>query len=150
MAYRSELTGWTRSWQNFSPKADSRIRRPPKRSLIGWKKIIIIFRHQPDGSIKASFLRSIGSLLKTKKVKPNRDEEVKMEREKKVNDFVSRFKELSKEEQKEVMKELIPEFCQTAMGDQSFIQEMMPRCMEMMKGTDFPMKEMMSKMMGRV
>lgn len=73
-----------------------------------------------------------------------------MNQGKKVNDFLSSFKNLSKDEQKEVMKELIPEFCQTAMGDQSFIQEMMPRCMEMMKGMDFPMKEMMSKMMGRV
>jgi len=73
-----------------------------------------------------------------------------MERENKVNDFVSRFKELSQEEQKKVMKELMPEFCQTAMEDESFVQEMMPRCMEMMKGTDFPMKEMMSKMMGKV
>ncbi len=70
-----------------------------------------------------------------------------MNQEKKINDFVNRFKELSKEEQKEVMKKLIPEFCQTAMRDKSFIQEMMPTCMEMMKGMDFPMKEMMSKMM---
>jgi len=68
----------------------------------------------------------------------------------KVNDFVSSFKILSKDEQIEVMKKIIPEFCQTAMGDQSFIQEMMPRCMEMMKEMDFPMKEMMSKMMGKV
>jgi hypothetical protein len=68
----------------------------------------------------------------------------------KVNDFVSSFQKLSKDEQKEVMKKLIPEFCQTAMKDKSFIQEMMPNCMEMMKGMDFPMKEMMSKMMGKV
>jgi hypothetical protein len=73
-----------------------------------------------------------------------------MNQGKKVNDFVSNFKSLSKNEQKEVMKKLIPEFCQTAMGDKSFVQEMMPRCMEMMKGMDFSMKEMMSKMMGRV
>ena len=73
-----------------------------------------------------------------------------MSQVKKVNDFVSSFKNLSKDEQKEVMKKLIPEFCQTAMGDKSFVQEMMPRCMEMMKGMDFSMKEMMPKMMGRV
>ncbi len=60
------------------------------------------------------------------------------------------FRSLSKDEQKEVMKKLIPEFCKTAMEDKSFIQEMMPTCMEMMKGMDFPMKEMMSKMMGKV
>lgn len=66
----------------------------------------------------------------------------------KVNDFVSSFKKLSKNEQKEVMKKIIPEFCQIAMGDQSFVQEMMPHCMDMMKGMDFPMKEMMSRMMG--
>jgi len=69
--------------------------------------------------------------------------------EKKVNDFVSSFKSLSRDEQKEVMKKLIPQFCEIAMQDKSFIQEMMPQCMEMMKGMDFPMKEMMSKMMGK-
>ena len=65
-----------------------------------------------------------------------------------MNDFVSNFKSLPRDEQKEVMKKLIPEFCQIAMQDKSFVQEMMPHCMEMMKGMDFPMKEMMSKMMG--
>ena len=73
-----------------------------------------------------------------------------MNQGKKVNDFVSSFRNLSKDEQKEVMKKLIPEFCQTAMEDESFVQEMMPNCMEMMKGMDFPMKEMMSRMMGKV
>ena len=73
-----------------------------------------------------------------------------MNQEKKVDDFVSRFQNLSKDEQKEVMKKLIPEFCKIAMEDKSFVQEMMPNCMEMMKGMDFPMKEMMSKMMGKV
>lgn len=67
----------------------------------------------------------------------------------KVNEFVESFKKLSQNEQKEVMKKLIPEFCQVAMGDRSFMQEMMPRCMEMMRGMDFPMKEMMAKMMGK-
>lgn len=71
-----------------------------------------------------------------------------MNQEEKSNDFVSRFKGLSREEQKEVMKKLIPEFCQIAVGDRSLMQEMMPRCMEMMRGMDFPMAEMMSKMMG--
>lgn len=71
-----------------------------------------------------------------------------MSQEEKVNDFVSSFKSLSKDEQKEVMRKLIPEFCQAAMKDKSFMQEMMPQCMEMMKGMDFPMREMMSKMMG--
>ncbi|PIV21863.1 MAG: hypothetical protein COZ69_01300 [Deltaproteobacteria bacterium CG_4_8_14_3_um_filter_45_9] len=68
----------------------------------------------------------------------------------KVDDFVSSFQNLSKDEQKEVMKKLIPEFCKTAMEDKSFVQEMMHNCMETMKGMDFPMKEMMSKMMGKV
>jgi hypothetical protein len=71
-----------------------------------------------------------------------------MEQSSKVNDFVARFKELSKEDQKEVMEKIIPEFCRTAMGDKSFFQEMMPQCLEMMKGMEFPMKEMMSKRMG--
>ena len=73
-----------------------------------------------------------------------------MNQEKKVNDFVGNFKSLSRDEQKEVVKKLIPEFCQIAMQDKSFMQEMMPQCMEMMKGMDSPMKEMMSKMMGKV
>ena len=73
-----------------------------------------------------------------------------MSQGRKVNDFVSSFQNLSKDEQKELMKKLIPEFCQTAMKDKSFVQEMMPNCMEMMKGMDFHMKEMMSKMMGKV
>ena len=71
-----------------------------------------------------------------------------MSQEKKVNDFVNSFKSLSRDEQKETMKKLIPELCQIAMKDKSFMQEMMPRCMEMVKGMDFPMKETMSKMMG--
>jgi hypothetical protein len=49
-----------------------------------------------------------------------------MNREKKVNDFVSSFRSLSKDEQKEVMKKLIPEFCRIATKDKSFMQEMMP------------------------
>ena len=73
-----------------------------------------------------------------------------MNQEKKVNGLVSSFKNLSKDEQKEVLKKLIPEFCQIAMEDKSPFQEMMPYCMEMMKGMDFPIKEMMSKMMGKV
>lgn len=45
------------------------------------------------------------------------------------------------------MKQIMPEFCQLAMKDKSFIDEMMPQCMDMMKNMNFPMKEMMSKMM---
>jgi len=67
-----------------------------------------------------------------------------------VDDFVSGFENLSKEEQKEVIKKLAPKFCQIAIKDKTIIQEMMPKCMEMMKGMDFPMKEMMSKIMGKV
>jgi len=67
-----------------------------------------------------------------------------------VNDFVSGFENLSEDEQKEVIKKLMPKFCQIVMEDKAIIQEMMPKCMEMMKGMDFPMKEMMTKMMGKV
>ena len=49
-----------------------------------------------------------------------------------VDDFVRSFKNLSEDEKKEAMKRVIPEFCQTAMEDKEFIQEMMPKCMEMM------------------
>lgn len=65
------------------------------------------------------------------------------------DDFISSFKNLSKDQQKEVIKKLMPKFCEILMKDKNIIQEMMPRCMEMMKGMDFPMKEMMSKMMGK-
>ncbi|NWF93108.1 MAG: hypothetical protein HXY46_09330 [Syntrophaceae bacterium] len=53
---------------------------------------------------------------------------------KKVKDFVDSFKNLSMDERKEGMKKLIPEFCQIAMENKSFIQEMMPQCIGMMKG----------------
>jgi len=68
----------------------------------------------------------------------------------KADDFISGFENLSKDEQKEVIKKLVPKFCEIAMKDKIVIQEMMLRCMEMMRGADFPMKEMMSKMMGKV
>lgn len=67
----------------------------------------------------------------------------------KADDFISGFENLSKDEQKEVIKKLMPKFCEILTKDKNIIQEMMPRCMEMMKGMDFPMKEMMSKMMGK-
>lgn len=67
----------------------------------------------------------------------------------KVNDFISGFENLSQEEQKEIIKKLMPKFCEIAMKDKTVIQQMMPECLEMMKGADFPMKEMMSNMMGK-
>lgn len=67
----------------------------------------------------------------------------------KADDFISGFENLSKDEQKEVIKKLMPKFCRVVMKDKTIIQEMMPECMEMMKEVDFPMKEMMSKMMGK-
>lgn len=72
-----------------------------------------------------------------------------MSEKKKAEDFIRGFENLSKDEQKEVIKKLMPKFCEIAMKDKAVIQEMMPECMEMMKGADFPMKEMMSKMMGK-
>ena len=66
-----------------------------------------------------------------------------------VDNFVRSFKNLSEDEKKEAMKRVIPEFCKAAMEDKEFIQEMMPKCMEMMSGMNFPMKEMMSRMMGK-
>ncbi|MCM8830963.1 MAG: hypothetical protein NC918_02065 [Candidatus Omnitrophica bacterium] len=66
-----------------------------------------------------------------------------------VEDFVSSFENLSKDSQKELVKKLMPKFCEILMGDKSIIQEIMPDCMGMMKGMNFPMKEMMSKMMGK-
>jgi hypothetical protein len=65
------------------------------------------------------------------------------------DDFISGFENLSKDEQKEIIKKLMPKFCEIAMKDKTVNQEMMPECLEMMKGADFPIKEMMSKMMGK-
>jgi len=73
MGYRSELMVWMRLWQNFALKADRRIRRLAKKSSIGWRKIIIISRPPPDGSTKASFLRSIGIIFPTEKIKPHKE-----------------------------------------------------------------------------
>jgi len=67
----------------------------------------------------------------------------------KADDFISGFENLSQEEQKEIIKKLMQKFCEIAMKDKTVIQQMMPECLEMMKGADFPMKEMMSKMMGQ-
>jgi len=61
---------WTRLWQNLTLKADRRIRRPPKKSSIGWRKIIIISRPLPDGSTKVSSLRSTGTILRAGKIRP--------------------------------------------------------------------------------
>ncbi len=66
-----------------------------------------------------------------------------------VEDFVSSFENLSKDTQKEVVKKLMPKFCQILMEDKSIIQEIIPDCMDIMKEMNFPMKEMMSKMMGK-
>jgi len=70
-----------------------------------------------------------------------------MSKTKRVDDFIRSFENLSEDEKKEAMKRIMSEFCETAMKDKEFIQEMMPKCMEMMKGMNFPLKEMMSKMM---
>jgi len=67
----------------------------------------------------------------------------------KADDFISGFENLFKDEQKEIIKKLMPKFCEIAMKDKTVIQEMMPECLEMMKGADFPMEEMMSNMMGK-
>ena len=72
-----------------------------------------------------------------------------MTQSRRVDDFVKRFKNLSEDEKKEFIKQVVPEFCQIAMGDEKFFKEMMPKCMDMMSGMRFPMQEMMSKMMGK-
>ena len=65
----------------------------------------------------------------------------------KVDNFVKSFKDLSENDKKEAMKQIMPGFCQIAMKDKAFMQEMMPNCISMMKDMDVSMKEMMSKMM---
>jgi len=67
----------------------------------------------------------------------------------KADDFISGFENLSQDEQKEIIKKLMPKFCEIVMKDKTVIQEMMPECLEMMKGADFPIKETMSNMMGK-
>ena len=44
----------------------------------------------------------------------------------KADDFISGFENLSKDEQKEIIKKLMPKFCEIAMKDKTVIQEMMP------------------------
>ncbi|MCM8766783.1 MAG: hypothetical protein NC917_01835 [Candidatus Omnitrophica bacterium] len=63
----------------------------------------------------------------------------------KVEDFISGFEGLSIDEKKEVIKKLIPKFCEIAMNDMAIIKEFMPKCMEMMKEMNFPMKDMIFK-----
>ena len=63
----------------------------------------------------------------------------------KAEDFVSGFENLSIDEKKEVIKKLMPKFCEIAMKDMSMISEMRPKCMEIMKEMDFPMKGMICK-----
>jgi len=67
----------------------------------------------------------------------------------KADNFIRDFENLSEDEQKKTIKNLMPRFCQIVMKDKTIVQEMMPECMEIMKGLDFPMEEMMSKMMGK-
>ncbi len=55
-------------------------------------------------------------------------------------DFMRDFDNLSEDEQKKVIKKLMPKICEIAMKDRSLIQEMMPECMQMMKGMDFSIK----------
>ncbi|MEN3187005.1 MAG: hypothetical protein ABDK94_10665 [Atribacterota bacterium] len=71
------------------------------------------------------------------------------EERKRIDDFVKSFANLSSDEQKEVVKELMPKLCEIVMKDTTMMQEMMPKCMEMMKEMNFPMMTMMSQMMGR-
>lgn len=72
-----------------------------------------------------------------------------MSEARKAGDFIAGFENLSEDEQKEAIKNLMPKFCQIAMKDKSIIEGIIPECMEMVKGMDFPMREMMSKMMGK-
>lgn len=100
---------------------------------------------------KGVLLKEYQDYVASRREKPGGglEREGKMSQEEKVNEFLNWFRGLSREAQKEVLKKLIPEFCETAMRDWTFVQEMMPRCMEMMKGMDSPVKEMMSRMMGK-
>ena len=66
-----------------------------------------------------------------------------------VDDFIKSFENMSKDEKKEIIRKLMPKFCRIVMENKDIIQEIMPECMEMMKGIDLPMKEMMFKMMGK-
>jgi hypothetical protein len=65
MVHRPLLLVWTRYWQNFVLKADRQIRKPPKRSLKGWKPKRTIFprRRLPEESMRISCRRSTKSTL---------------------------------------------------------------------------------------
>lgn len=70
-----------------------------------------------------------------------------MSKTKDADAFINSFENLSEPDQKEVTRKLMFKFCNIAMKDKTIMQEMMPQCMEMMSGKDFPMKAMMSQMM---
>lgn len=71
-----------------------------------------------------------------------------MDERKNLDDFLKEFNDFSKEEKSEILKKLMPQFCQIAMENKNFFSEMMPSCMEMMKRGNFSMKDMISRMMG--
>ena len=47
----------------------------------------------------------------------------------KADDFIRGFENLSEDEQKKTIKNLMPRFCQIAMKHKTVIQEMMPECL---------------------
>ncbi len=72
-----------------------------------------------------------------------------MDNRKSIEDFLQVFNNFSEQEKGEVIKILMPKFCEIIMKDKSIIQRIMPDCMKMMKGMNFPMKDMMSNIMDK-
>jgi hypothetical protein len=71
----------------------------------------------------------------------------------KVEDILEAFDNLAPEQQKELLKQLAPKFCEIMMNDKTLMQDMMqgmmPKCMDMMPTMNFPMNAMMATMMGK-
>jgi hypothetical protein len=67
----------------------------------------------------------------------------------KVEDILEAFDNLAPEQQKELIKQLAPKFCEIMMNDKTLMQDMMPKCMDMMQTMNFPMNAMMATMMGK-
>lgn len=50
-------------------------------------------------------------------------------------EFVNQFRKLNPQEQRKIIAELMPDFCQTMMNHPAQMQDMMQRCSQMMGGS---------------
>jgi hypothetical protein len=67
----------------------------------------------------------------------------------KAKEFVEQFKLLSKEDQMTVLREIMPKFCESMMGDPKDVREMFPLLTEECGESMANMISVMGMMMGR-